>query len=104
MTILTAPKTWRRSPSPAKRAPELTPEEQAAVRRALVFLRAREGGMAQLAAALGVGSYVLGRALWKNGKPGVLLALRTAKAAGVSAEAVLTGAWPANGACPHCGR
>jgi hypothetical protein len=32
------------------------------------------------------------------------IALRAARVAGVAQEDVLTGRWPVDGACPHCGR
>ena len=108
MTVLATKKTWATSAHIVRVRPtlasELAPEESAAVKRALLFLRARHGCLAKLAGALGVGRDGLARAFTKRGKVGALLALRAARLAGVPVEAVLSGAWPAEGACPHCGR
>ncbi len=106
MAVLTEPRRWRRERvARARRSPDiLSPEESAAVRRALVFLRTKLGGGPKLAEALGVGEDTLSRACWGKTRPGAGLALRTGKLAGVPVEAVLGGAWPPEGACPHCGR
>lgn len=105
MTILATKKSWRKSGEPrGDLAPDLTTEEYAAVRRALVFLRARHGDMPKLAAALRVRPSLLARAFGKAGKPSAGLALRVARLAGTSVESVLGGTWPPEGACPHCGR
>jgi hypothetical protein len=105
MTVLTVTKTWREpNATPRRLAAELTPEEQIGVRRALTFLRVQAGSTAKLAATLGVGRYVISRALWKNGKPGALLALRVARLSKQPIDVILLGNWPPDGTCPHCGR
>ena len=106
MTILRAPKTWTR-PQPAtetRRASDLTPEEQANVKRALRVLRTRLGSLTALATALRVNPHTL-RWYWqKRGKPTAGIALRAARLATVTVEELLAGRWPIEGACPHCGR
>jgi hypothetical protein len=99
-------KTWRRSTPLAKtRTPDLTDGERANVRKALVFLRVRLGGYRPLAASLGVTAKALGIIGGPKGRaPTVALALRVARVAKVSVEAILAGEWPPEGACPHCGR
>jgi len=106
MAILTKRETWRKDVVlHVRRSPDaLSPEESANVRRALAFLRTRAGSTAKLAAQLGIAPHVVGRALWKGGKPGAGLALRAARLAGVDVEVVLRGEWPKEGTCPHCGR
>jgi hypothetical protein len=103
--ILTTTKTWKRDPALARTlADHLAPDERASTRAALLFLRTRHGGAKKLAFAMGTGLFALQRAYWSNGKPSAGLALRAAKLAGVAVEAILSGAWPPKGACPHCGR
>ena len=98
-------KTWERPTAPARTCtPDLTPDEMVAVRRALHFLRTREGSTAKLARALGVQPWTVGRALAAKGKPVASLALRVAGLAHVPVEDALSGAFPAPSACPHCGR
>jgi hypothetical protein len=82
---------------------ELTAEEQANVRAALRVLALRVGGQPKLAKALGVSVHRLGWSMKKNGKPGAALALYAARLAAVPVEDVLSGAFPAPGACPMCG-
>jgi hypothetical protein len=83
---------------------DLTDEECACVRRALRFLRTRLGGTKALAAALGMTPGALAVAMTRNRRPSAALALRTARLAKASIDAVLRGEWPPEGACPHCGR
>jgi DNA-binding phage protein len=106
MTILTTTKAWRREPTKrARLAPDrLSPEESANVRKAVRFLRTRIGGAAQLAEELGVGRKLIEKACSKNGKPGAGLAIRAARLAGVSVDALLRGEYPPEGVCAHCGR
>ncbi|MDA4131887.1 MAG: hypothetical protein OK454_02000, partial [Thaumarchaeota archaeon] len=84
--------------------PDLTDEERANVRRAFHFLRIRVGSGAKLAAMLRISNATLYRILSPNGKPGTSVAFKAARLAGVSVEAVVGGAWPPEGGCPHCGR
>ena len=104
--ILTEPKRWARPRDPAKprRSSDLTPEEQANAKRALRLLRLRYGTMAKLAEALSANPETVREAASKRGRPSAGLALRAARLAGVPLEDVLSGAWPKQGSCPHCGR
>lgn len=106
MAILHA-RDVRSKPRPAnetRRASDLTPEEQANVRAAIRWLAKRHGGVRKLAALLGVSYPTANRACLKGGRPSAALAIRAARVAGASVEAVLGGTWPPPGACPHCGR
>jgi hypothetical protein len=106
MAILRGPKTWTR-PRPAtetRRASDLTPEEQANVRRALAVLRRRLGTYKALGEALRVNLRTLRWYGEQKGKPSAGVALRAARLAGVAVEELLAGRWPVEGACPHCGR
>lgn len=106
MTILTERRSWsrHRPQNETKRSSDLTPTEQANVRAALSFLRVRFGTMRKLAEAMKAQKTTVSFAL--NPKRAVTagIALRVARVAGVPLEEVLTGRWPALGACPHCGR
>lgn len=108
MTVLSKREVWRkptpRTLPPGQRSPDFTDEERANVRRALRFLRVRVGSGTKLSALLRVSITTLGRLLSSNGKPGASIAFKAARLAGVSVEAVVGGAWPPEGACPHCGR
>jgi hypothetical protein len=106
MTVLTKREAWAkpRAQNETRRSDDLTPEETANVRRALRFLRTRVGGAAKLAALLKVRSAIIGKYCAKRGKPSAAMAIRVAIAAVVSVEDVLSGRWPAEGACPNCGR
>ena len=82
------------------------PTEQAAnVRQAARVLRTRFGDTEALAKALGITPKTTQRLCLPAGEaPSAGAALRVAAAAGVPVEDVLSGAWPAPGACPLCGR
>lgn len=94
-------------PAPAKPTKQpkgdLTAEEQANVRAALRFLRARHGGWEPLAKALRTPST---RILpMQNRRPVAAgIAVRLARLAGVTVDDLLTGRYPPPGACPHCGQ
>ena len=106
MAILRGPKTWTR-PRPAtetRRASDLTPEEQANVKRALLVLRQRLGSLAELAVALRANRDTLKWYGSRRGRPTAGIALRAARLAGVAVEELLAGRWPVEGACPRCGR
>lgn len=82
---------------------DLTPKEQEHVRTALRFLHRRVGTWAPLSKALRVGdttlsSIVGGRAVSAS------IAFRIARFAKVAVDDVLTGKFPAVGACPMCGQ
>ena len=102
MTTLTTKKTWALARVP--RPSDLTEEERANVRCAHAFLRVRLGGGPALAARLGMTRGALAHVMTRTRKPSVVLALRVSRAANVAIDAVLCGEWPADGACPHCGR
>ena len=76
---------------------DLTSKEQANVRTALRFLRARCGGLKPLAKAL---RYTR-QTLRLPASP--TLAFRIARLAGVPIDDVLAGKYPPPGTCPHCG-
>jgi hypothetical protein len=76
---------------------DLSSAEQAHVRAAIAFLRARCGGMKPLAKALRFARGTL------RMPAGPVLAFRVAKLAGVPVDDVLTGKYPPPGVCPHCG-
>jgi hypothetical protein len=107
MAILRERKVWTR-PKPVRTTAvpdDLTPEECERVRAALAFLRAKHGSWRALALAMGIKPDTLEEAAKRRGRrPTAGLALRAARVAGVCVETVLSGAWPAAGACPHCGR
>ncbi len=96
------PVSWRR-PKGGRRD-ELTPEERENVRKAIRVLRTRHGGADKLAKALGVSTPRVEGVMTTRGKPGAAIALYVARLAGVHVEDVLSGAFPAPGACPMCGR
>src|SRR5437016_1046665 len=104
MVVLKEPRSWRRSDAKASRCAELTADEQAHVKRALAVLRVRLGGWEKLATAMGVKIDRLKASAAKSGRPGAALALYVARVAKVQVEDVLSGAFPAPGACPLCGR
>lgn len=76
---------------------DLSAKEQANVRTAVMFLRARCGGAKPLAKALRVSKPTL----WRPAS--VLLAFRVARLASVPVDDVLTGKYPPPGTCAHCG-
>ncbi len=96
-----APVRRRRQPSGVL---SLTLPEHRNLRQALLNLRLRFGGWDVLAAVMAVPIATVagaaGRSL-KAGSPG--LALRAARAAGSTVEAILSGKLTPAGACPHCG-
>jgi transcriptional regulator with XRE-family HTH domain len=102
MPILKERVAWSRPKKP--RGPDLSPDERARVKAALVFLRCRYGSLRALAEAMGLKFATVGYAVSKRGNPSAGVALRAARAAGVPLEDVLSGAYPKPGACPRCGR
>jgi hypothetical protein len=93
--------------SPAERDEEVrrpSAREAANVRLALRFLRTRMGGAEKLAAALNkMKTKLVEKFCAAKGRPIAGLAIRAARVARASVEDFLNGAWPAAGACPHCG-
>jgi hypothetical protein len=81
---------------------DLTAKEQANVRRALKFLRARIGTWEAVAAALNTKWSTLKTAKG-TGTVSASMAFRVARVAGVTVDDVLTGRYAPDGVCPHCG-
>ena len=105
VAILTTTKTWRAAPLARTRAPDLTDEERAYVRRALAFLAVQAGGLGALAHVVGLSPIALRRFSGATGRrPTAGLAVRLARAAKQPVDSILGGEWPPEGACPHCGR
>lgn len=105
MAILHARAAWAkpRVPNETRRSSDLTPEEQANVRKAIHVLRRRLGSYRALAAALRVTLSTITNQGSKRA-PSAAVAIRAARLAGVTVDDVLSGAWPKAAACPHCGR
>jgi len=99
MPILREKLSWS---IPRRRSPaELTPDEQAGVRRALKALRVRHG-VKVLAKLARCSAATLSNAASKRA-PTVSTALLLARVAGVPVSDVLRGEWPRLGECPLCG-
>jgi hypothetical protein len=81
---------------------DLTAKEQANVRRALKFLRARIGTWESVASALHVHWSTLKSAKDK-GTVTASMAFRVARVAGATVDDVITGRYAPAGVCPHCG-
>lgn len=81
--VLTAPKTWRRErPANAtRRSSDLTPEEQANVRRAITFLRVSLGGWVHLGKAMGSVPETVRRAMQRRAHISAGIALRRGSSA-----------------------
>lgn len=105
MPVLTEAKRWckPRDPNSTRRASDLTPAEQEHVRKALRFLRVRLGGWEPLATAMQANTNTVWR-VTHGGPVSAGIALRAARVAGVGVEEVLSGPWPMQGTCPHCGK
>jgi hypothetical protein len=106
MPILRERVAWSRArpPTETRASADLTPDEQARVRVAIVFLRTRFGTYPKLASAMEVNLRTLTLAASRRGTVSAGIALRAARAAKVPVETILTGAWPPPGMCPTCGR
>jgi hypothetical protein len=83
-------------------ASDLSGQEQAHVRTALRFLRARCGGWEPLAKVLRFKRTTLSK-LGGKCAVGPTVAFRVARLAGVGVDDLLAGRFPAPGTCPHCG-
>jgi hypothetical protein len=83
---------------------DLTKEEQANVRAALRFLKARCGTWKNAGKALRVHGNNLTTIAGGRREAGAVLAVRIAKLASVGVDDVLTGKFPPAGTCPHCGQ
>ena len=83
-------------------APDLTAAEQAHVRAALRFLRARCGGGEPLARALRFKARFLAK-VGAGRVASASMAVRVARLAQVGVDELLGGKYPPPGTCPHCG-
>jgi DNA-binding phage protein len=81
----------------------LSPEEAQHLRAAIRNVARAYGGMAVLAAVIGAPVATLNNSLNKRRRPSATMALRVAKAAGMSVEAILSGQLAAAGRCAACG-
>ena len=82
----------------------LTPDERRNLRQALKNLRLRFGTWSCLAEVMGVPVSSLKKAATAPvGAGSAAMALRAARAAGSTVEAVLSGKLTPAGSCPHCG-
>lgn len=81
---------------------DLTAQEQANVRTALKFLRARVGDWANVGKVLGFRGKSVANA-GHGQSVSARLAFRVARFAGVSIDDLLAGKFPPPGTCPYCG-
>jgi hypothetical protein len=81
---------------------DLTSKEQASVRIAILFLRARCGGWVPLGKLLRLKDTTLSNVARKE-PVSASLAFRVARLARVGIDDLLAGKYPPTGACPHCG-
>jgi hypothetical protein len=81
---------------------DLTAKEQTNVRTALRFLRTRCGTWATLSKALRFAESTAGNVV-QGASVSPMMAFRVARFAKVTVDDVLTGKFPAPGACPMCG-
>jgi hypothetical protein len=84
---------------------DLTAQEQANVRAALRYLRARAGGRSwePIGKALRLKANTLAKVAAERRGVSAGLAFRVARLASVGVDDVLAGRFPAPGTCPHCG-
>lgn len=80
----------------------LTSKEQANVRTAILFLRARCGGWVPLGKMLRLKDTTVSSVSRKE-PVSASLAFRVARLAKVGIDDLLAGKYPPAGACPHCG-
>lgn len=74
------------------------------MRVAIKVLKVRFGSNQKLAKQLGVSWGSLSHMLESKRQPSAGVAIRVARVAGASVDAVLAGDWPTPGMCPMCGR
>ena len=84
-------------------APPLTPDEQANVRRAIRYLRARLGTWVAVARALRIKRATV-RRVRDDGQVRPYVAGKVAIVAAVPVEDLKAGRFPPPGTCRHCGR
>jgi hypothetical protein len=106
MTVLTERMVWRREKYNGRKcADTLTAEQRENTRTALRYLQLQLGSMRALAQAMGINYEGLRHAVCRNRSPGVGMAFRAARVAGVHVEDVTEGRYPSKpGTCPVCGR
>lgn len=105
MAILKEKQVWRtpRKPRFTRLSSRLTPEETARVLALLRELQELYGGFRELARQTGLSRETLAR-MARTGRPTAGMAVCLSQIAGMSVDELLTGAWPAEGNCPMCGR
>ena len=81
----------------------LSEQEQANVRRAIRYLRARLGTWVAVARAVRIKRATV-RRVRDGGRVRPYVAGKVARAAAVQVEDLMAGRYPAAGTCPHCGR
>jgi hypothetical protein len=86
------------------RTSDLTTAEQANVRAALRFLRARCGGWTNVGKVLRFKDTTLSAVAGGKKTASAVLAFRVARFAKVSVDDVLAARFPPPGTCPHCGQ
>ncbi len=84
------------------RMSDFTPEETVNLRRALRFMRIRGGGWKYLLKALRLKERTVIPMATRQ-KVSARVAVRLARFAGVPLEDLLSGCFPPEGTCPHCG-
>jgi hypothetical protein len=102
MAVLRERIAWSRPKKP--RGPDLSSDELEHAKVALAFMLKRFGTWRAVADAMGLKKATVMLAASKRGRVTAGVALRAARAAGVSVEDLLSGAFPKPGVCPHCGR
>jgi hypothetical protein len=104
MTILRERVVWKkdRPASQTRRSSDLTPEEQANVRAAMMYLRVRHGTLRRLARLMRANEGTVMHAMHRTVSAGI--ALRVARVAETTMEDLIGGAWLPPGVCRHCGR
>lgn len=85
------------------RRSDLTADEQRNVRTALKFLHLRCGGWEAVARALGMGETTVTNTAHAHSGVSARMAFLVARLAKVGVDDVLSGRFPAVGACPYCG-
>jgi hypothetical protein len=86
-----------------RKSVDLEADEETNVRTALKFLRTRCGGWRPLSKVLRFDYRTLSKVASGEDSASASMAVRIAKLAKVGVDDVLTGRYPAPGACPHCG-
>lgn len=106
MTVLRERYVWRayRDPDGCLTSTDLTPNEQANVKRALRAMGQVFRSYARLARAMHAKHETVKDAAKARGRVTAGLALRLARVAQVSVETIVDGLFQPPGRCPYCGR